>query len=755
MKILGVLFLAAVIVRTATPANLAISTYLKDGFNPAAIASDSAGNVYLAGSAVIDPASQTTSAVVAKLDPKASQYLYLTYFDSAATDQLSSIAVDGAGNAYIAGWTTNPNFPNAGGALGTAPRSSTDTRAFVAKLSPDGAVVFSILIGGATMAQASGIAVTPQGEILVSGVASSSGFPQTSRAYSVADSTNQWFLMELDAAASHVIFSATGIGGSSIALDASGNIYLAGSSPGTDYPTTPGAYQTAFVQGYLVCPITCQVFPSGNLQHVTKVDPAASKLIYSTGLNDLTGAAGSTTNTGLAIDTAGNAYLTGTLLGAKYPFTVTPPNSYSGYLTKLDPAGANVLFSIPVGGGGVQLDSSGAVYVGGVVSTYSPPTDLSVLSTTPLAPPPIFSWIPQPCWPDNITAISEAYVMKVDPTSGKVLDGQWIDGSAPRATAITLAAGKVWITGPTPGPDVPFSPGVLAPQNLAPGFLAGAYLSAVNFSGGVNTGPAIACVLDGGNLTHVGPVAAYQLLSIFGTNLGPATGVAAPDGTDTSIAGVSITFNGTPAQLLYVSASQINVAVPAPPLASTLDVAGLPSPMVMQLTVNGVTIQRQFPYTISNMNLFADLSPAQLSCPAALVVGNPIQPVAMNADGSASSCANPAKFGSTVSFFMHGVGGDSLGFQPPQQLLNVQAFAGYCPVTVTNASLIDNFVYKVDVTMPASILPCAPDDSNFAVNFFYVTFSYDGLAVGPLYVPFMNVGPTMNFAMPMTVWVTN
>src|ERR1022692_2483176 len=142
MKTLGALFLAAGIMQTATPANLAISTYLKDGFNPAAIASDSTGNVYLAGSAVIDPASQTMSAVVAKLDPKASQYLYLTYFDSAASDQLSSIAVDGAGNAYIAGLTTNPNFPNAGGALGTAPRSSTDTRAFVTKLSPDGAVVF-------------------------------------------------------------------------------------------------------------------------------------------------------------------------------------------------------------------------------------------------------------------------------------------------------------------------------------------------------------------------------------------------------------------------------------------------------------------------------------------------------------------------------------------------------------------------------------------------------------------------------------
>jgi len=762
VKTLGFLFLAAVIVQTANPANLAISTYLKDGFSPTAIASDSAGDVYLAGSTVTDPASQTMSAVVAKLDPKASQYLYLTYFDSAADDHLSSIGVDRAGNAYIAGWTTNPNFPNSGGALGTAPTSSTDTRAFVAKLSPDGAVMFSVLIGGATTAQASGIAVTPHGQILVSGIASSSGFPQTSGAYRVADSTNQWFLMELDAGASQMIFSATGIGGSSIALDASGNIYLAGSSPGTDYPTTPGAYQTALVQGYLACPITCLVGVSGNLQHVTKVDPAASKLIYSTGLNDPTGAAGSTTNTGLAIDAAGNAYLTGTLLEAQYPFTVTAPNNSSlyfpsGYLTKLDPTGANVLFSIPVGGAGVQLDSSGAVYVGGVVSTYSPPHDLSILLTTPLAPPPIFSWIPQQCWPDNISAISEAYVLKVDPTSGKVLDGQWIDGSAPGATGIGLAAGKVWITGETPAPDVPFSPGVLAPQNLGPGFLAGAYLSAVDFSGGVHTGPAIACVLDGGNLTHVGPVAAYQLLSIFGTNLGPVKGVAAPDGADPSIAGVSITFDGAPAQLLYVSASQINVAVPAPLPPSTQAAAAPPSAMVMQLTVNGVTIQRQFPYAVSNMNLFADLSTDQVSCPAAITIDYGFQPVAMNADGSTNSCAHPAKYGSTVSFFMHGVGGDTFGFQPPQQLLNVQAFVGYCSAAVTNASSIDSFVYKVDVTLPASQVPCSAGYSSSAENLVWVTFSYNGNTVGPRTVPFSNGSPIVNLPsepMPMTVWVT-
>jgi hypothetical protein len=205
VKLLASLFVAAAIVQNASPANLAVSTYLKDGFSPSAIASDAAGNVYLAGSAVIDPVSQTMGAVVAKLDPKASQYLYLTYFDNAANDQLSSITVDAAGNVYVVGWTSNPNFPNTG-TLGTAPTSITDTRAFVAKLSPNGAVVFSELIGGSTAAQASGVAVTPQGQILASGLASTSGFPVTAGAYSVADSTNQWFLMELNAGASQMIF---------------------------------------------------------------------------------------------------------------------------------------------------------------------------------------------------------------------------------------------------------------------------------------------------------------------------------------------------------------------------------------------------------------------------------------------------------------------------------------------------------------------------------------------------------------------
>jgi uncharacterized protein (TIGR03437 family) len=747
---LRVLFLTAAIVRTGLAANLAVSTYFKDGFTPTAIVSDAQGNVLIAGSAAIDAAAGTTGVAVAKLDPKASRYLYLTYLDSAASDQVSAIAVDGAGNAYIAGSTNNPNFPVVGEGLGgTPPASSQDVRSFLTKLNPEGAVMYSVLIGGSVQSRALGVAITAQGQVLVSGIAVGSGFPATPGAYRVADSNGHWFLMELDAAASKVIFSATGIGGSSIAFDAAGNIYLAGSSPGTDYPTTPGAYQTAFVQGH-ICYGLCQIGFDGVLQHVSKVDPTGAKLIYSTGLNDIKGGAGNTTNTGLAVDAAGNAYVTGTLFEAVYPFTVPVPAGYSGYLTKLDATGSTVLFSVPIGGGGVQLDSGGAVYVGGVVSSYDPRPDFSV---TPVAPPAPMGWVPQLCWPNNIVATSEAYVMKLDSATGNVQDAQWIDGSGPGAVGITLAGGKVWITGAASAPDVPFTPGVLSPGNLGTGFVPGAYLAAVDFSASAAAAPRIACVLDSGNLTHVRAVAAFQLISLFGANLGPATGVAAPHGGDPSINGVSVTFDGNPAQLLYVSSSQINVAVPAPP-PSREETARATS-TVMQVTVNGVGIQRQFPFVISNLNLFASLASNQVACSPEYG----FQPVAANADGSLNSCANPARYGSTVSFFVHGVGALQYGFPPPAQLFGLQAMVGQCSAAVENAALVNGFVYQVDVRLPGPLLPCATSYSLLsAENSSPVTLSYNSAPVGPLTVPSGGAGPIVNFApgqpMPMIVWVT-
>ncbi len=628
MKALTIAVLAGAFAGAAMcpAATLGVSTYLRDGFTPSAIASDAQGNIYLAGGAVLDPAASSTGAVLMKVDPKASQYLYLLYFDSAASDTVTGITVDAAGNLYATGWTTNPNFPVVGGPaasaaqLGTPSTGQGDARSFVLKLDPQGAVIFAVLLGGSAESMSEAIVLTAQGQIVISGE-TAGGFPVTPGAYSVSAAGPFPFLMELNPSASAVVFSATGIGGTSIALDGAGNIFVAGSTARTSYPTTPGAYQTQFVQGH-ICYGLCQIGFDGVLQHLTKVDPTGSTLIYSTGINDTTGAAGSTVNAGLAVDSAGNAYVTGTLYQAQYPFTVTAPNSYTSFLTKLDPSGATALYSVPIGGGGVQLDASGQVYLGGVAygpQGNQPIFDLEPAPTGSVPPPAPLSGIPQQCWPNNITTNSGAYVMRLDPATGNTLDAQWIDGSAPGATGITIAGGMVWMTGTTPGPDVPFTPGVLAPSKLGPGPLEGAYLAAAEFPFAVpvllpGQVPTINCVLDNGNLTHVGAVAAFQLISVFGENLGPATGVAAPDGTGPSIAGVTVTFDGNPAQLLYVSSSQVNVVVPAPPPSQA---AGpLPTSTVMKLSMNGLTVQRQFPFTTANLNLFANVVSGSVSCPA-------------------------------------------------------------------------------------------------------------------------------------------
>jgi len=156
------------------------------------------------------------------------------------------------------------------------------------------------------------------------------------------------------------------------------------------------------------------------------------------------------------------------------------------------------------------------------------------------------------------------------------------------------------------------------------------------------------------------------------------------------------------------------------------------------------------------MNLFADLASTEAPCPGAITPEGGFQPLAMNADGSVNSCANPAKYGATVSFFMEGVGGDifAFGFEPPQQVLNVEALVGSCSAAVTNASLVDNFVYRVDVTLPPSLLPCSFYSSSSAEGLFYVTLRYNGSTVGPQYVPLPTSVSSSIEPMPMTVWVT-
>jgi uncharacterized protein (TIGR03437 family) len=715
------LFLCSALTLAASAATfpvLTYSTYLRDSFTPKAIATDSSGNIYITGYAIVDPAAAQTAVLVIKLNPQGSEYFYVRYLSGSVDDYANAIAVDAAGDAYIAGSTASPDFPvTTGGNLGTAPTGQLDQRSFVAKLDPTGNVVFSDLLGGSTWSAAQAVAVAASGQVLVSGNSVKPGFPSTAGAYSVPDTTNHPYLLELDPTGTKTIFSATGIGGSAIALDSSGNIYVAGTTYLLDYPTTPGAYQTAFPAFY-TCLLLCQISSQGANQYVTKVNATGSKPIYSTAVSGQ----GNTVNTGLAVDAAGNAYLTG-FAGATYPYTVTPPVIPSGgviavaydalpFLSKLDTLGQTLLFSVPVGGAGVQVDSKGAVYAGGeigsqVIQQYAVTASIPALAS-----------IPAQCLPNTVNILNSAYVSQVDAASGSVLGTQFLGGSALTGATIALTGSTLWIAGSTTLPDIPLTPNALTVEFLTSiplqgpypgaGPVAGAYLGAVDFSQPAPPAgtPQIGCIVNAANLAPIGPATRYQLLTIFGTGLGPAIGVSATNNSTYSLAGVSVNFGSSSAPLLYASSTQINLAVPL--------VAYSQSSTLMQAMVNGVTAQpRQLSLTYQNPTLFLNIPQTFLAS------GSSPGPVALalNADGSMNSPANLAQPGSVVSVFVNGLAPDPQVNNAPIQLTASNGWQ------VTNVVQVSPFVVQVDVQLP-SPLTNVPGISGSLM------LSFDGQAFG-------------------------
>lgn len=702
-----VLFSTLIIAASApTAPALVYSSYLRDGFAPNAIATDSAGNIYLAGKVIVDPDALQTTILVIKLNPQASQYLYVRYLGGSVYDSANAIAVDAAGNAYIAGQTASPDFPvTTGGNLGTPATGTKDERSFVTKLDSHGNVVFSDLLGGSSVSTARAIAVTPAGQVVVSGTAQSSGFSSTAGAYSVPNSNGHPYLLELDATGTKPIFAATGIGGTALALDASGNIYIAGSTTLSDYPTTPGVYQPAF--------------SSGANQYVTKVDPTGSKLIYSTSLSG----AGTTYNAGLAVDTQGNAYVTGEA-GQGYPYSVTTPplsqpalgtNPGLPFLSKLDPAGQTLLFSVPVGGQGVQVDSAGSAYVAGRVASlqggagnYNIPNSLPAVAS-----------VPAPCLPGGLFIQNSAYVAQVSASSGDLLATQWIGGSHLNLSAVALSGSTLWVAGLTSAPDAPFTPNAFGSLGLA--MDPGAYLGAVDFSQpqAASGTPQVGCVLDAADSSPAGPVARYQLLSLFGTGLGPAAGVSATDNSTTNLAGVSVMFGTIPAILLYASSTQINLAVPA--------VIFNQSTAVMQVTVNGLSSQpRQFPLVEPNPHLYMNAAATYD------VTKNPNQlfvPLALNGDGSLNSNTNPAQPGSTVSVFVNG-----LAPVPGAVTSYLQPYAAGV-WSVENVVQVMPFLVRIDLQAPSSLninaLPINTSYENGVYSAGLQLFTYGGFPFRP------------------------
>jgi len=236
--------------------------------------------------------------------------VYSTFLGGSGDDLAPDIAVDASGNAYVTGSTDSADFRTTSGAFQRAKAGFTN--AFVTKFNAEGSLIYSTYLGGGT-AVGVGIAVDASGNAYVTGSTGTAPFPTTSGAFQKANAgIANAFVTKLNADGSGLVYS-TYLGGSSsdagtgIAVDASGNAYVAGGTVSTNFPTTSGAFQTAKAGGGF----DVDAF-------VTKLNAAGSGLVYSTYLGDTVL---SDIRIAIAIDSAGSAYVTGGTASTNFPTT--------------------------------------------------------------------------------------------------------------------------------------------------------------------------------------------------------------------------------------------------------------------------------------------------------------------------------------------------------------------------------------------------------------------------------------------------
>ncbi len=626
---------------------------------------------------------------VIKYDPSGSRILYSTFLGQADVI-LGGLAVDSKGEAVLAGFTDNPDFPATIPASSPAGPGKNDV--FVTKLNADGTnLVYSRLFGGSQYLPAP-----------------------------------------------------------TLTADSSGAVYVTGNTSASDFPTTPNAFQRTFPTAS--CTRTTSIFNGnqnlGTHTFVTKLSPDGSSLIYST---FLTGACGSIGN-GITVDpAAGEAIVVGYTTAPDFPVSV---NSYqpafpgpsdqpsppallnAGFVAKLSAAGDKLLAGSFIGGGfqtmasAATLDSSGNVYITGGTQGIAPGATPGAFQTklkdncVPMigiggtGPPP--------------TGSGDAFILKLDPTLSTARYLTYLGGGCADAGAsIALdARGNTWVAGPTQSPDFPLRApfqGTAINTTVYSGFVSelNADGSQLLFSS-MTDGTALALDPSGNAYvtgsrgtsaliqkitpastptviidstapmvtfppTFTAPfenqIAPGQLIQITGRNLGPATKVNAQLDVSNrlpfSVANTMVYFDDIPAPLISVQATSITCFAP------------------FEIT-NGTQITVVFNGQRSN----AVRTGVYAFTPQILSIANQ--------DGTPNSATSPAKLGSVIALYVTGMGetnplsvdGLANTFPLPVPLTVPSIYVGQTqvqPLFVGAAPGLISGIVQVNVPLPATV----------------------------------------------------
>lgn len=315
---------------------------------------------------------------VTKINPNGSAIVYSTLLGGGGPDEGHGIAVDNAGNAYVTGSAGSFDFPILAAIQGTWGGSGD---AFLAKLNPSGSLVYSTYLGGSSIDNGTAVAVDAAGNAYITGVTYSSNLPTVNPFQAAKGAQQDAFVAKINPAGSAWVY-VTYLGGNAvdegyaIATDASGNAYVTGQTSSTNFPLqSPIRNSNSGSSG-----------PSVDA-FVTKLNPVGSALVYSTYL----GGSATDEGTAIAVDSSGSAYVAGFAGSTDFPVVNPMQLHLAGaddaFVTKFNPSGSALVYSTYLGGGsedqayGIAIDQAGNAYVTGRTNSSDFPLTNAIQAT--------------------------------------------------------------------------------------------------------------------------------------------------------------------------------------------------------------------------------------------------------------------------------------------------------------------------------------------------------------------------------------
>jgi len=581
------------------------------------VALDSAGNVYMTGTLLTT--GPINEAFVAKLTPTGTLAFEAFIGGAGGNSDGYAIAVDAAGDIYLAGDTTSASFP--ADATYVYPYPGYSQEAFVMELTGTGNIVFSHYFGGSGGNAIYGLALDSSDNVYVVGATNSPDMVVTT---GTKEAGGVDAFVAAFAAATGQLGYSTYLGGAgddygnAIAVDTQGDAFVTGSTNSSNFPVAGSPFQSTL--------------KGGTDAFAAKIGGGGGAVIYATYL----GGSANDEGNGIAVDPSGAVYVTGDTASTDFPivkpgaFQSTYGGATDAFVTRLAGSGQTLLYSTYVGGSGadvgyaVTIDSVGNAYITGTTSSTNYPVTGDAFQSTSQGP-------------------TNALVTALNSTGSSLLYSSYLGGnnSAPTPTGGTnygdygtsLARNCVdglVVAGATSSTNFPTTSGAVTPA--FPGGSSDAFVTQMGVGGGI---PAIT---PGGVVNNAsfatGPVAPGSLVSIFGTSLAPFAQVySLPFPLTTSLSGAAVSVDNVNAPMFYAGSGQINIQLPQATGTGTA---------VMTVT-NACGASAPVTFTVAQ------------AAPYILQTGTGVA-ILLNQDNTVNGPNNPTKTGSVAQIYLIGIG---------------------------------------------------------------------------------------------------